>query len=364
VFTEDDRLNAVRSCRYCPMCHHADLATRLERRETYSARGRGLVLFAVDQGKLHLDAEVADVMYRFFADGLCQHVCAGHIPHDEMVIDARRRLVAADHAPEAVTRVKANIEVTGNPWGEEEPDLFALTGAKFQEHVLVYFGSAARVRRPAVVKALAALLRKASVRFSVLDQEGDLGLLLHQLGHAEAGAAAAKALARKIAISGARTVVTPDAEAYQTLKIGFGEVPPLLGLEVRHTAELIAELVGGFKFRTPARLQVAYHDPCVLARLAPCLDAPRALLRTVCDAAPLEIGIWSRKLANCSGECGGVPFTRPALSQKAAERRICEAREAGAELIVAGSPAAAATLEGRGLEVRELSEFVAESLAQ
>jgi Fe-S oxidoreductase len=127
---------------------------------------------------------------------------------------------------------------------------------------------------------------------------------------------------------------------------------------------LILELIGGLKFRKATCSQVAYHDPCVLARHAPCLEAPRALLRTVCDVAPLEIGAWSRNLANCSGECGGVPFTRPALSRKAAERRMREAREVGAKVIVAGSPAAAVALDGGDLEVRELSEFVAESLAQ
>jgi Fe-S oxidoreductase len=363
VFTEDDRRTAVRSCRYCPMCHHADLVVTLERRETYSARGRGLILFAVERGKAAWDAQVADVMYSFFADGLCRHVCAGHIPHDGMVIDARRQLVAAGRAPEAVGRVKANIEKTGNPWGEKEPDMFGLTGAKQQGNVLVYFGPTARVRRPAVVKALVALLKKAGVGFSVLADESDPGLLLHQLGEAEAGAAAATALAGKIAKSGARTVVTPDAEAYQTLKVGFGEVSALSGPTVRHSSELLVELASGLKFRRSMRLPVAYHDPCALARFAPCLDAPRALVRSVCDTVPLEIGIWSRDRANCSGECGGVPFTQPALSGKAAGRRIHEARAAGAKLIVAGSPAAAMALEGGGLEVRELSEFVAESLA-
>lgn len=364
MFTEDDSRAAVRSCRYCPMCHHADLTVTLERRETYSARGRGLVLFAVDQGKARWDAQVADVMYRFFADGLCRHVCAGHIPHDEMVIEARRRLVAAGQAPNAVAQVKANIERTGNPWGEEEPDLFALTGAAAKARTLVYFGPAARVRRPATVRALVALLNKAGVSFSVLADEGDPGLLLQQLGETEAGTASAKALAGKIARSGVQTVLTPDAEAYQILKVGFGALSPLSGPTVRHTSEFLAQLVGGFRFRKPTRLQVAYHDPCVLARLAPCLEAPRALLQTVCHVLPQEIGVWSRELANCSGECGGVPFTRPALSRKAAERRIWEARQAGADLIVAGSPAAATALEGRGLEVREITEFVADELAQ
>jgi Fe-S oxidoreductase len=243
-----------------------------------------------------------------------------------------------------------------------EPDLVALTGANARSHVLVYFGSAARIRRPAAVRALATVLKAAGVGFSVLADESDPGLLLYQLGETDAAAIAAKELAAKITRSGARTVVTPDADAYRTLKVGFGHVPQLSGPTVWHASEFLADIVGGLKFRKSMRSRVAYHDPCALARFALCVEAPRALVRAVCESAPLEIGGWSGQLANCSGECGGVPFTRPALSRKAAERRIREAREAGADLIVAGSPAAAAALDGAGLEVRDLSEFVVESL--
>lgn len=363
AISEDARQLAIRSCRFCPMCHHADLTVTLERRETYSARGRGVLLFDIENGKADWNAEVSDVMFRYFADGLCRHVCAGHIPHDDLVIDARRRLIAAGQAPRVVAQIRSNLETTGNAWGEREPDLRALTQAEPRGSMLIYFGSAARIQRPSVAKALAAIVKKAGVRFTVLAGEGDPGLLLHQLGETEAGAAAARALAAKITASGVRAVVTPDADAYRTLKAGFGEVLPISGVEVRHGSELLTELAGGLKFRSPAHLQATYHDPCALARFAPCVDAPRRLIETICGAPPLEMDPWNRDLANCSGECGGVPFTHPALARKAAERRIREAQAAGAQLVVAGSPAAAAVLEGGNLAVRELCEFAAESLA-
>jgi len=339
------------------MCHHADLTVTLERRETYSARGRGLALFAVEQGTLPLDAELADVVYGFFADGLCGHVCAGHIPHDEIVIDARRRLVAAGRAPEAVEHVKSNILQTGNPWGKSEPDLSSLPGVSTRSDVLVYFGSAARVTRPAVLSALANLLKTAGVRFSVLRDEGDPGLLLYQLGDTDAGEQAAGALARKVSESGAKTVITPDADAYRTMKVGFGDVTPST-VNIQHTSEFLSQFAGRLSLRQRKGLRVAYHDPCALARFVPCIEAPRAVLKTVSEFKPLEIGIWNRDLANCSGECGGVPFIRPALSRKAAEHRIQAAREVGAEVVVAGSPGAAAALDSTGLPVQELCEFV------
>ena len=353
---------AIRSCRYCPMCHHVDLTVTLQRRETYSARGRGLALFAAELGELPLDPEFADVMYGFFADGLCQRVCAGHIPHDEMVIEARHQLVAAGRQPETVARVKSNIHDTGNPWGNSEPDLSSLPAVNPRRDVLVYFGPTARVKRPAVLSALASLLKTAGVEFSVMRDEGDPGLLLHQLGEVEAGEQAGKALARKIAESGARIVITPDADAYRTMKVGFGNVPPLSAVKIQHTSDFLSRLSGDLKLHQQKRLRVAYHDPCALARFASCLEAPRAVLTTVCGREPLEIGAWSRDLAHCSGECGGVPFTLPKLSRQAAEHRIHAAREVGAELLVAGSPGAAASLEGSGMPVQELCEFLGDCL--
>jgi Fe-S oxidoreductase len=362
VLSEAELRNAIRSCRYCPMCHHADLTMTLERRETYSARGRGLLLSALEQGKMTWNADVAEVMFGFFADGLSRHVCAGHIPHDEIVLDARRRLVAAGHAPAAVAKVKTHLETTGNPWGEEEPDLRALPGAKPHAEVLVYFGASARIRRPGNLHAMATLMKKVSTSFAVLAEEGDPGLLLHELGEAEAGAAAARTLAKKVAASGARVIVTADAEAYRTFKTGVGTTPPLSNITVLHAAEFLAQSAGDLEFRPPTQTRVAYHDPCALARFAPCMEAPRTLLWKILGAPPIEIGTWSGELAHCSGECGGVPFVQPALSRKAATYRVVEARNTGAELVVAGSPAAAAALEAQGLPVRELTEFVAESL--
>jgi Fe-S oxidoreductase len=362
-WSESARETALRSCRYCPMCHHADLVTTLERRETYSPRGRGLILFAIEQGKTTWNPDVADVMYRFFADGLSRHVCAGHIPHDDLIIDARQKLVAAGAAPSVVSQVKSNIERTGNPWAETEPALSALTGARARSEVLVYFGPTARIKRPSAITALTTVLRKAEVEYSILPSEGDPGLLLYELGHPEAAISAAGTLARKITDSGARTVVTPDAEAYRTLKSGFGGVSPLQDIKVHHASEFLLGLAARLKLHEPTAQKIAYHDPCTLARFAPCLEAPRQLLQRITQSAPLEIGAWHRELTQCSGECGGVPFTHPGLSNDAAERRVQEAKAAGAERIVTGSPAAANVLQGRGLPVCDLSEFVAEFLA-
>lgn len=360
-WSEQERMTAMTSCRYCPMCHHADLVTTLSRRETYSPRGRGLTLFAIEKGKLGWDASVADVMYKFTTDGLSRQVCAGHINHDELVIDARRRLVKAGQAPAEVARVKANLERAGNPWGEPEADPAKLAGGKRGAEVVLFLGATARVRRPAAAQALGRILERAGVKFGTLEQEGDPGLLLYQLGEGEAALGAARALEERLRKAGAREVVTPDADAYRVLSAGAGDYPGAKGFRVRHAADVLEALAreGKLRFRPSAR-KVAVHDPCALARWAPVLDGPRALLRAVLGKPPLEFG-WNRERAWCSGECGGLPFTNPDLAKAAAARRQAEARELGAEGVVTASPAAALQLSAAG-PAEDLVEFVAGNL--
>jgi Fe-S oxidoreductase len=321
-----------------------------------------MTLFALERDTLKLGPQMADVMYRFFVDGLCRQVCAGHIPHDDIIVDARHRLTAANLAPPAVGRVKAGITETGNPWGEAERDWQALTNARHGQKLLIYFGSTARVKRPGVIGALARILDKLDVGYSVLEEEADPGLLLYQLGERQAGEAAAKEFIEKIRSSGAQTVVTPDAEAYQMLKSGLGGQIPLHDREILHSSEFIERHLGGLTLGRLKYRRIAYHDPCVLARMAPCMIAPRSIVRQIGGVEPVEIGPWSRETANCSGECGGVQFTVPSLSKMAAERRVREAAAVEADVIVTGTPAAAVALNGHGIKVLDLCEFVSEAL--
>ena len=365
AYTDKDRAETAMSCRFCPMCHNVDLMTTLTRRETYSPRGRGVIIHAVDKGKLKWDAGVADVMYMFTTDGLSKHMCSGHLEHDEMVIDARRSLVKAGAAPPPVGMLRSAIEKTGNPWGKKEPDLAKLTGAAANADLLVYFGPAARVQRPSAAEALGKLLNKAGVSFMVLKDEGDPGVMLYQLGENEAANTAAAGLLKKIETSGAKKVVTADADAFRMLKSGFGEVAGgPKSVEVVHAADLLSELAGSgkLKFKKSGK-KITYHDPCALARFAPCIDPPRAVVKAIEGTDPVEMP-WNRDQAACSGECGGLPFTNVDVAKAAATRRRSQAADAGADLIVTASPLAAYHLAHgeSGPECKELAEYAFDCL--
>ena len=89
---KEERKETILACRHCMMCHVADRVASLVRRESYTPRGRGAILFALDQGLLKLDKAVADIMYTTLNDGLLLEWCVGNYDQEELIIDARAKL--------------------------------------------------------------------------------------------------------------------------------------------------------------------------------------------------------------------------------------------------------------------------------
>ena len=98
--SDKERAETIWACRYCPMCQHADRVARLVRKESYSPRGRGAILFALEKGLLSLDESVADIMYTTTNDGLLQEWCVGNYDHEELILDTRGPALRKGVGPE------------------------------------------------------------------------------------------------------------------------------------------------------------------------------------------------------------------------------------------------------------------------
>jgi heterodisulfide reductase subunit D len=141
------------------------------------------------------------------------------------------------------------------------------------------------------------------------------------------------------------TIVTACAGCYSTLLHEYGED---LNARVLHTVEYVAELVaeGKLSFQKAAtKKQVAtYHDPCHLGRYSEIFDAPREIL----EALP---GIEFREMERirewswCCGAGGGVRTAYPDYATWVASRRLDEAQETQAELLVTACPFCEQNLE-------------------
>jgi Fe-S oxidoreductase len=372
-FTDEERKLTIQGCRFCPMCFHADAVAGITCKESHSPRGRGLILFGLESGVLKWDDPmVADVLYKSFTDGLPQEWCAGHCDRDELVIEARHRLVEKGLAPDEVARAVSRIVAAGSPYAEPPTgmgELLAKAGvaATPGAELLVFAGCASRSLYPLSPISFLKILKARGVPFTLLDPEPCCGMTLYQLGDFNHAAQQAKAVTQRIADSRAREVVLLDPDCFRMFTTRFARFGAKLpgGLKVSHASEWLSLSMEAEKWPLAKRTETfTYHDPSSLARFTGLHEPARAILGAIFGREPREM-LGNRGKAFCCGEGGGMLLTNPEIAREAAARRYAQARMIGADLLITSSPACAGLLsqvKTGGPLVKDLVEIVEEAI--
>ena len=184
------------------------------------------------------------------------------------------------------------------------------------------------------------------------------------------------ALVEDVAASLARyefaRIVTPDPHAFNAL---VNEYPKRgHSFEALHYTQLLAPLVGRIKWRRELDLKVTFHDPCYLGRHNGEYDAPRALLGAVPGVQLIEMGRCRENGYCCGGGGGGMwldGFNGDHLSERLSERRVREAAQTGADVLVVCCPYevsrftdAAKSTGHEDLQVLDIIELVDEAMQE
>ena len=144
----------------------------------------------------------------------------------------------------------------------------------------------------------------------------------------------------------------------------FGTALPE-GFSVLHVTEFLRQLVADKRLFLKKKLDVkaTYHDPCNLARFTYVVDPPRKLLTALAGENFVEMEWHGRKAHTCGG-CGGVPFTYPDLSAKAAQIRMEQVLRTGAKILASADPGCEQMLSraGQRIEVKNFVELIAEAI--
>ncbi len=369
--SEKERDETIWACRFCMMCHCVDRVGQVVRRESYTPRGRGAIIFALEEGLLDYDEGVADIMYTSLNDRLIQHWCVGNYDHEELIIDTRARIFEKGLAPQdvaAYAKHRRNNPVTGGDPAKILSD--AGVSLDSDSDTLMFCGIAVRSSQKDTLIAAGKLFNQAGRSFKVLGDEPSSGWALYQLGDFEGAKQLSVLLAEKIRQSKASTVVALDADSYRMLMgrtSRFGG--DLKGLKIIHINAVIADWIKTGRVGVANKISdsATYHDPCVLARYFEDFDSPRYILSQVL-ANDLKEMVTSKKLANCCGSGGMLAIHRADVSENVAVMRINEARETGASLLVSGCPRCDETfnnaIASRGIEdirVISLVQSVAEA---
>jgi len=143
-----------------------------------------------------------------------------------------------------------------------------------------------------------------------------------------------------------------------------------LSFAVQHTTEFIADLLeaGRLPLREDLPEQVVtYHDPCDLGRKGGVFDAPRRILARIPGIQLVEMP-ENREGSYCCGGGGNLESFDPELSKAVAARRVRQAAETGAGVILSACQQCERTLASAAragrvrVRVKDIVEIVLEAV--
>jgi Fe-S oxidoreductase len=144
---------------------------------------------------------------------------------------------------------------------------------------------------------------------------------------------------------GIKCLVTTCPSCYHTWA---HEYPRILGrpfdFEVLHASELLAEMVDQGQIQLHGfQRPVTYHDPCDLGRTSGIYDAPRRVIRAIPGIQFTEMA-ENRELALCCGGGGDAEMADAELTAAVGKRRIEQAQETGAQVVISACQQCVRTL--------------------
>jgi Fe-S oxidoreductase len=136
-----------------------------------------------------------------------------------------------------------------------------------------------------------------------------------------------------------KRIVTSDPHAFNALVKEY----PRRGhtYDALHYTQLLAPLVGQISWARELKLRVTFHDPCYLGRHNGEYDAPRRLIEAIPGVQLVEMGRCRENGYCCGGGGGGMwldGFTADHTSERLSERRVREAVQTGADVLVVCCP--------------------------
>jgi Fe-S oxidoreductase len=165
-------------------------------------------------------------------------------------------------------------------------------------------------------------------------------------------------------------IVTPDPHAFNALVKEY----PARGhsYNALHYTQLLAPLVGRIRWARELDLKVTFHDPCYLGRQNGEYDAPRTLIEAIPGVRLVEMDRCRQNGYCCGGGGGGMwldSFTGDHTTERLSERRVREAAQTGADVLVVCCPyevsrfTDAAKATGHGdLRVCDIIELIDEAM--
>jgi Fe-S oxidoreductase len=375
--------------------------------DSYGAYGKMRIGLGIAEGRLEHTDSYLELLYACTLCGACDVGCKRNLDLEiELTLEALRvRAVKEGRGPmpahkKIADNIAARHNYLGSPHENRQKWLPAGVKPAAKADVLYFVGCSASYTNPEIAQATAKILNAAGTEFMLMPDEWCCGNILYSVGMIDEARELAKRNIEEVRKSGAKTLLTACAEGYRMWKVDYPKMLDIatadLGFRVVHLVEYVDELVkrGSLKLKDRVDLRLTYHDACSLSRLSepwvpwegerglwgvvsPKLERrrgangvyqpPRDILSAIPGVELVEM-IRKRENAFCCGAGRGTGEAFPEFARWAAEQRLAEVREIGAEALVSTCPwcknnfAKVAGKNGDNLKVYDIAELILASV--
>lgn len=297
-------------------------------------------------------------VYRCTLCARCHVVCPVQIDTRSLWIAMREQLVDWQLYPELFNMLRQRVTTQYNISGDDNANRLVWT--QNMDHVpegldrregaeTVYFAGCVGSMYPrvySVPQSLAQILERVGESFTMLGgDEWCCGFPLEIAGMGHEVPAIARHNVEAVRALGARRLVTTCPSCYHTWAHEYPRIlDEPLGFEVLHATELVAGLIDEGKIKLNGFGQkVTYHDPCDLGRTSGIYDAPRHILEAIPGIQFAEMAD-NREMSLCCGGGGDAEMADPELTAAVSKRRLTQAQETGAAVLVSACQQCVRTL--------------------
>jgi len=365
--------NGGQSFQLCYQCGICDVVCPWNRVRSFSMRK------LVRQANFGLTDIESEDIWRCTTCGNCPKRCPRGVNQIEVGVSLRRIATEYDVFPEAVTpiiTVADSLRAEGNPFNMERSERAnwakELNVRTFTEGMEILYSPGCYLsydpRMNTVAAATVKILNEAGVDFGILGaKESCCGESIRKTGNEEVFRGLAKENIKNFIDNGVKRILVSSPHCYHSFKNEYPEFN--VNFEIVHMSQFLSELMdaGRLKLTKEYDKKVTYHDPCYLGRHNDIFDAPRNVLKHVLGAEVTEMADF-RENSLCCGGGGGRIWMETPKKERFADLRLQQALDVDAEVLVTTCPycitnftdSALGLPEGRALEIKDITEIVAE----
>jgi len=364
-------------CIRCAYCFEECPIVKVSGWDSDGARGKIIITYGLIHGDLKPSKYVADKIFRCTTCGDCLERCPSKVKTLEILRKTRGELAKLGLMPENMKVGIENIEKNNNPFGENPEKKLDFIPEEVLPRigkgadVLLYLGCVISLQNMKMTSSIFNVLEKSGINYAYLgDKEPCCGVLSY-LGGVGSKKSGEKLLSEINKLKPRpKTIVTPCPGCFRSLSENYPEEGIDLKVEVKHIIDYLNELIENGDLVVSEKLDgnVFYHDPCDLGRHSGIYDPPRKLLSHFAEVKEFT---YNRDKAHCCGGGGGLQSVSYETAAEIAKRRVREAIDLGADIIVTACPACNSTLStaavdlkketGKKIKVRDIIEIVSKN---